>query len=428
MKTLSTYRWKANVGAFLSGQAISLFGSALVQFAITWHITITTQSGVYAMLSIVCGFVPGIILSPFAGVWADRYNRKTLIVLADGGIALATLVLAILFLTGSQEIWLLLVVMAVRSLGSAVQQPSINAMLPSVVPTEHLTRVNGLYQSISSLITLASPFAGMGLYLNVPLAYIFFVDVITAVLAIGMLLAFFRLPAKQESAAPKAAAASGGGYFADVKAGLGYIKKHKYLRYFFIYMPIANFCCAPIAFLTQLQVTRNYQSEIYLMILEVVFSAGMLAGGLIISAWGGFKNRIITMGVAMIFMGLGIVGMGMPMPPWLYFTLMGVGGIVMPMMNTPAIVLLQEKVDPEYMGRVFSMMTMVGTSVMPLGMLLFGPLADVTRIEYLLIGTGAVMAATAFAMTRNRVLLEAGAPLPKKAEQAEETTAVPAQA
>lgn len=102
--------WKKNIAFFLTSQTVSLFGSSLVQYAILWYITLNTQSGVMMTLAIICGFVPMFLLSPFAGVWADRYSRKWLIVLSDSIIAASTLVLAILFLLGYDQMWLLFVV------------------------------------------------------------------------------------------------------------------------------------------------------------------------------------------------------------------------------------------------------------------------------------------------------------------------------
>jgi len=104
--------WLRNIILFLSSQSISLFGSSLVQYTIMWHITLTTESGLMMTLYIICGFIPTFILSPIAGVWADRYNRKMLIILADGLIAAATLALAILFSMGFDAIWLLFVITA----------------------------------------------------------------------------------------------------------------------------------------------------------------------------------------------------------------------------------------------------------------------------------------------------------------------------
>lgn len=113
--------WLKNIILFLSSQTISLFGSSLVQYAIMWHITLTTESGLMMTLFIICGFIPTFLLSPVAGVWADRYNRKLLIVISDGLIAFSTLILAILFLMGYDSVWLLFVMAAVRALGTGIQ-------------------------------------------------------------------------------------------------------------------------------------------------------------------------------------------------------------------------------------------------------------------------------------------------------------------
>jgi len=137
-----TSSWKKNVVLFIASQVISLFGTSLVQYAIMWHITLTTQSGIMMTISIICGVLPTFFLSPFAGVWADRYNRKTLIILSDSMIAVATLVLAILFFMGHDALWLLFLASALRAFGSAVQTPAVGAFLPQLVPEAQLTKVN----------------------------------------------------------------------------------------------------------------------------------------------------------------------------------------------------------------------------------------------------------------------------------------------
>lgn len=190
--------WKKNTAIFLGSQMISLFGSALVQYAITWHITLTTQSGFYMMLSIVCGFVPTFLLSPFAGVWADRYNRKVMVMISDGSIAVTTLILALTIWAGYDAIWPLFVALGIRALGSAVQMPCVGAILPSIVPAEHLTKVNGINGSLQSVITLLSPMLSAVLLNTAPFFSIFFVDVATAGLAIVILLFGFRLPEREK--------------------------------------------------------------------------------------------------------------------------------------------------------------------------------------------------------------------------------------
>jgi len=149
--------WKRNIVLYLAGQTVSLFGTALVQYAIMWHITLTTQSGLMMTVSILCGFLPTFLLSPFAGVWADRFNRRLLIVAADAGIAAFTLALAVLFWLGYDDIWLLFLISAIRAIGSALQTPAVGAILPQMVPEDQLTRINGINGSIQALITLVAP-------------------------------------------------------------------------------------------------------------------------------------------------------------------------------------------------------------------------------------------------------------------------------
>ena len=154
---MSENNWKTKIILFLTAQTISLFGSSLVQYAIIWYITLTTSSGVMLTISTVCGFLPQIAISLFAGVWIDRYDRKKMIMLSDGIIAIATLVLAILFLTGYKSIWLLFIVLLIRSAGTGVQTPAVNALIPQIVPKEYLMKVNGINSSITSLIMFLSP-------------------------------------------------------------------------------------------------------------------------------------------------------------------------------------------------------------------------------------------------------------------------------
>ena len=122
--------WVRDVALFLTSQGISLFGSSIVQYAIMWHITIETGSGIMMTLYIICAFLPTFLLSPVTGVWVDRFNRKQLIMWADGGIAVATLILALLYMQGYQEIWMLLIVAAIRAFGVAVQTPAVGAIFP----------------------------------------------------------------------------------------------------------------------------------------------------------------------------------------------------------------------------------------------------------------------------------------------------------
>jgi len=399
------YNWKKNTAIFLSSQAVSILGSSLVQFAITSYITVQTKSGSAAAIAIICAILPAFLLSPFAGVWADKYNRKILIMVADAAIAFCTLIVAIIFLMGYGSIWLLCVAMIIRGFGSAVQAPCINALLPDIVPEEHLTRINGINGSMQALFSLASPVLGAMLLSFVPLGAIFFVDIVTAAIAILIMLTAFRLPEKEAAKESNAPA----NYLTELKLGLKYISRTRFLMEFFGFCIIYFIMMAPAAFLTQVQVVRNYGDDYWhLSAIEVAFSVGMVIGGITITAWGGLKNKVHTIALSAALMGFCTFALGFRMPFVPYVILMGVFGAAMAILNTPVITLLQEKVEPQYMGRVFGIMTMINTSMMPLGMVIFGPAADIVAIEVILLGTGLITIVASLAMTRVRTLCQAG--------------------
>ncbi|KGR91759.1 MFS transporter [Ureibacillus massiliensis 4400831 = CIP 108448 = CCUG 49529] len=402
----SMENWKKNIILFLSSQTISLFGSSLVQYAIMWYVTLSTQSGIMMTIFILCGFIPTFLLSPFAGVWADRYNRKVLMIVSDSLIALSTLILAIIFLMGYDSMWLLFVVAAIRALGTGVQTPAVGAVLPQIVPEEHLVKINGINGSIQAIIMFVSPMVSAALLSTTAIEVIFFVDVITAAIAVGILLLFIRIPTHA-----KAAQSEKVSYFKDFQLGLKYISNNSFLKVLFIMFAVFFVLMAPAAFLTPLQVARSFGDDVWrLTAIEIAFSIGMMAGGGVIATWGGFKNRIHTMAFSGLIMGICTVALGIVPSFWIYLLFMGIFGIAMPIFNTPTTVLIQEKVDGDYLGRVFGVFGMISTSMMPIGMLIFGPIADVIAIEWLLIGTGLVMMFMLIFLIKSKTLIEAGNP------------------
>ncbi|SOC18157.1 DHA3 family macrolide efflux protein-like MFS transporter [Ureibacillus xyleni] len=403
---LTNLNWKRNIALFLTSQTISLFGSSLVQYAIMWYITLTTQSGIMMTISIICGFLPAFFLSPFAGVWADRYNRKMLIMLSDSMIALATLILAILFLNGYDSMWLLFVMYAIRAIGTGIQMPAVGAILPQIVPEDKLTKVNGINGSIQALIMLISPMASAALLSFTTIEFIFFVDVITAAIAVLTLLLFLKIPIHTKAQEQQTTT-----YFNDFKEGLEYINNHAFLKKYFIFFGAFFILAAPASFLTPLQVTRTFgANEWYLSAIEIAFSIGMIVGGGLMASWGGFKNKTHTMTLSAIIFGICTLLFGVVPVFWLYLIFMGLAGVIMPMFNTPATVLIQEKVEANFLGRVFGVLTMISTSMMPLGMLVYGPLADIVAIEWLLIVSGLLIFILSFFLLSSKELIEAGKP------------------
>jgi MFS transporter, DHA3 family, macrolide efflux protein len=406
--------WKKDLTLFLGGQIVSLFGSMLVQYAISWHITMTTQSGSLMTISIVCGILPTFFVSPFGGVLADRFDRRKIIAIADASIAVVTLGLALAFSLGYREIWLLFLAQAIRAVGGGFHSPAVSAFLPQIVPKDELMRANAAFGSAQSVIMLAAPAAAGALMSFASVQALFFVDVGTAALAIGILLIFVRV-SPHERAQSKIEV----GYWKDLKAGFAYIAGHAYVKRFFLFCAAFFFLAAPVAFLTPLQATRSFGNDVWrLTAIEIVFSVGMTLGGVLIGAWGGFPNRVRTMALSGFVVGATTLALGLV--PWFaaYLAVMAACGIAMPLFNTPASVMLQEKVEPEFIGRVFGVMTMISSVMMPLGMLVFGPLADELRIECMLIATGAGIFLLGFFLLGSPVLMAAGQRAVPAAERA----------
>lgn len=397
-------KWVKQAAYFLGSQALTLLGSSLVQYAMMWHITLDTESGFMMTLYIICGFVPMFIVSPFAGVWADRYDRKWLIMLSDGGIAFATFILAILYYMGYGSNTLILVMAVVRAIGGGVQSPAISAILPQIVPKEALTKVNGANASLQAVIMFISPMLSAGLISLTTMPNIFMIDVVTAVFAIVVLHYFLKIPARTQGSSEAQMS-----YWEDFKLGFRYVVTHRFLKVFFAVFAVMFILMAPVSFLTPLQITRNYGEEVWrLSALEMIFSIGMLLGGALITRWGGFSNRMVTIAVSGVVISICTILMGVLTPFWPYISMMGIFGIMMPFFNTPSTVIIQENVEEAYLGRVFGVLGMIQTSMMPLGMLVFGPLADIVKIEWMLIFTGSCLLLLSLYIFQNTTLRQAG--------------------
>jgi DHA3 family macrolide efflux protein-like MFS transporter len=258
--------WKKRAAVFLVGQTVTTFGSLLVQYAILWHLTLTTKSGVVLALAAIFGFLPQAIVSIFAGVWADRVNRKVMIIISDASIALATLLLALLMLSGVDDLWLIFLVMAVRSVGAGFQTPAISALLPQIVPTEKLMRVNGINSSVSSSLLLLAPVAAAAVYANFSIVGILFIDVVTAIVGVS-LLATIPVPTLARASSDDKPS-----YFADLKDGFSYIFSHDLVRWVMVIFAIVFLMVVAPSNLSPLMLVRNFGTEVWMLtVLEMSF-------------------------------------------------------------------------------------------------------------------------------------------------------------
>ncbi len=392
--------WKRKTAVFLTGQGISLFGSQLVQMAMIWYVTLETSSGVRVTLLTLAAFLPQMLISPLAGVWADRYRRKTIILVSDAAIAVSTLALALFLMaghTGGSALTAILIVSAVRSLGSGVQTPAVNAMLPQFVPEENLSRVNGINGTIQSAVQFVSPVAAGALMAAGPFHNLLLIDVATAVVGIG-LLAAIRIPRHLPTAKSE-----GDSLLSEMVQGIRFTWNHPFLRQLLATYGAYIFLNVPAGFLAVLMITRTFGDNVlYLTINETVGFAGMMAGGLLLGITGGFRNRIRTFVAGALLYGAASLAVGFTSAFWLFAALMFLIGMTIPAAQTAVFTLVQEKVEPAMAGRVFSLVQVMFTGFMPLGMMVFGPMADVVRIQVLVVACGVLVLALGLSMALSR--------------------------
>lgn len=268
--------WKKNTVLFLISQCITLFGSMIVQMSIIWYVTLKTSSGEWVAAFTICSYLPQFLISFPAGVWADRYSRKKLIILSDTVIALATFLLFLVMPMISSDIPLLsglLGISVVRSIGAGVQTPAVNAVIPYLVPEEHLMKYNGINATLQSIVQFASP-AVAGFVLTAgTFRFTLLIDILTALFGIGLLF-FLRLPVK--SVTNKTVSV-----LEDLKAGICYSFSDKKIGKILIVYGLFIFLCVPAGFMSALLVSRAYGDTYwYLTATELIGFAGMTLGGI----------------------------------------------------------------------------------------------------------------------------------------------------
>ncbi len=376
--------WKRRTLLFLISQSVTLFGSTLVQMAIVWYVTLETGSGAWVSALTVCAYAPQFLMSFIGGVWADRYSRKALIILADSVIAAVTLALMLLMphITGSAPLlWAILLVSVLRSLAAGVQTPAVNAVLPQLVPGSQLMRYNGINATMQSAVQFAAPAAAGAVLTFSTLRSSLLIDILTAAVGVG-LLACLAIP--RQEAAPQ-----GGSLLADMKLGVRYAFSSPFLGRLLLIYGLFIFLSVPAGFLATLLVSRVYgDSYFYLTAVELVGFAGMAAGGVLMGAWGGFAKREKTLLLGLAAFGLLAVGMGVSRQFYLYLALMLLYGIALTMVQTASTTLIQERAEPAMQGRVFGLLGSMYAGFLPLGMAAFGPLADAVPLQWIMAGSG----------------------------------------
>lgn len=394
----NTTGWKTRFFAIWTGQAFSLLGSALVQFALVWWLTQTTGSATVLATATLVAVLPGIFIGPVAGALVDRWNRRGLMIVADGLIALVTLGLIGLYVAGAMQVGHVYAAMFLRAALGGFHWPAMQASTSLMAPKEQLARIAGLNQTLNGAMSIIAPPLGALLLAVLPLHGIMVIDVITAGLAIAPLLVV-AIPQPQREAAALAAQegrqAAGPTVLADLAAGLRYVVGWPGLLAILVMAMLLNFIINPAFALMPILVTKHFgRGALELGWLESAWGIGVVAGGLTLSAWGGFRRRVITSLLGIIGMGLGTLAIGLSPTSAFALALAGMffAGFMNPMANGPFMAFMQAAVAPEMQGRVFALIQSAASAMMPLSLLVAGPLADALGVRVWYVVGGVVCA------------------------------------
>jgi DHA3 family macrolide efflux protein-like MFS transporter len=370
--------WAPRFFTIWTGQAFSLVGSALVQFALVWWLTSQTGSATILATASLVALLPQIVLGPFVGALVDRWNRRAIMIAADAAIAAATGILLLLFAAGLVQVWHVYVIMLLRSLGGAFHGPAMSASTTLMVPDRHLARVAGANQLLQGLIGIFAPPMGALLINLMSTEGVLLIDILTAAAAVFSLLAVaIPQPARQLASAEGAAVK--GSYWTDLRAGFRYVWSWPGLLGLILLAMMLNFLLSPSGSLLPLLVMDEFGGGVReLAWVESAFGIGIILGGLLLSVWGGFKRRIQTSFAGIVGIGVGVLLSGL-IPGEMFWLLLAACltvGFAQVFANGPLNAIFQTAVAPEMQGRVFSLIGAGATAMMPLSLLIAGPVAD----------------------------------------------------
>lgn len=353
------------------GQLVSNLGSRLTAFALGLWLFQETGSVTLFALNNLAFVLPTILLSPFAGVLADRWDRRWVMVLSDAGAGLSTLAIFLLLATDSLAVWHIYLVTAVSSLFTVFQWPAYTASTTMLIPKDQLGRASGLTQMSQAIAQLAGPAIAGALFIFVGLNGIILIDFVTFGVAVFTLLVI-RIPQPKVSAESRQ---EQGSYLREARYGWTYLRQRPGLMALLFYYASVNFALSMIGPLI-LPMLMNMVTADVVGYATSVSGSGMLLGTLVMSAWGGPKRRV--RGILLLGLVLGAGGVVMGIRPFLWLIVSGsfLSMFVVPIMSGSSQALWQTKVAADVQGRVFAVRRMIASAMSPLGITLAGPLAD----------------------------------------------------
>jgi DHA3 family macrolide efflux protein-like MFS transporter len=371
-------KWQIPFFTIWTGQQLSLIGSRAAQFALVWWLTKLTGSATVLATASMVALIPGVFLGPIAGALIDRWDRRTVMIVADSLVALAALWLVYLFWTDAMQVWHVYVIMLVRAVGGSFHWPAMQASTSLMVPKEHLSRVAGLNQAVHGALNIVGPPLGALLMGILPLHGVMMVDVGTALLAIVPLF-FVHVPQPVRADRADAPETQKPSVWDDLRGGLRYVKGWPGLVVLIGFAMIFKIALTPAFSLVPLLVSQHFEgSAAQLSMMDSVAGIGILLGGLILGVWGGFRRKIHTTLMGMVLFGLSFAVLGITPAGmfWLALAMVLVLGLTIPLIDGPIVAILQGTVAPEMQGRVFTLLSSLVNLTSPFSLAIAGPVTD----------------------------------------------------
>lgn len=367
-------KWKSQFIVVALGQAISMLGSQGVQFALIWWLAEKTSSPLMLGISGIVAYLPMSLFSPIAGIVADRYNRKFISIFSDMTMGMIALIYAVLLFFLDLPVWTVFVMLCVRGIGSTFQQPAIQSIIPQLVPKDQLVKTNGWMQLLNSGSFLLGPVIGASLYAIFPMSVVLMSDVVGAILA-SVALAVVKIPKLEKTENEKQR------FVTEIKEGLQVFREDKKLFYIVIAEALCMFFYAPLSSFYPLMTSDYFDlSAMYGSAVELSFAIGMIVSSLLFSSVLKVERKIRVSFIGLLGMGIASVICGV-IPPvyigWFFFAASCMClGVAENVHTIPLTAYIQETVAPKKMGRAFSVLTLISSVPMPVGLLFSSPIAE----------------------------------------------------
>jgi MFS transporter, DHA3 family, macrolide efflux protein len=382
-------KWMRRFVTLWTGQACSFFGAEIVQFTLVWWLTLQTHSATVLAIGTVMALLPQIIITPFAGTKIDRWNRRRVMIFSNIGIMLLTSLLVLIFVSNNVEVWIVYVMMFSRSVFAGFLWPAFQASTTLMVPERHLTRVNGLNEAVRGVATILAPPLGAVLIAMLPMGDVLIADIITTLLAI-MTLLVVTIPQPERKPGPKTS------MMQDIGQAVRFLRHWPGAVGLIVLFMVINFLIGPSFSLLPIVAVKHFNGgAMDYAYMESMAGIGMIVGGVLMGAWGGFKRKMVTVlfGISMVGLGILLLGLTPSSGLLLALGLLLAIGMMFPMINGAVLAIMQVGVPAELQGRVFSLMISGVTLMTPLSLVFAGPLSDAFGVElwYLLAGSSMLL-------------------------------------